>query len=55
MAQLVVSTTREDKAVFHRQPCISILKVGKIFRKALFRGVEFLRDTNILFLTKQEI
>ena len=33
---------REDKAVFVLQPCILILKVGKIFRKVPFRGVELI-------------
>ena len=43
MAQFLVSTLREDKAVFLLRPCVLILKVAKNFRETFFRGVELIR------------
>ena len=33
MPQVLVSTPREDKAVFRLRPCIVLLKVAKTFEK----------------------
>ena len=38
----LVSTPREDKAVFILRSCILILKVAKNFRDTFFRGVELI-------------
>ena len=43
MAQFLVSTLREDKAVFLLRPCVLILKVAKNFRETFFRDVELIR------------
>ena len=43
MAQFLVSTPREEKAVFLLQPCILILKVAKNFRETFFLGVELIK------------
>ena len=43
MAQFLVSTPHEDKAVFFLRPRILILKVAKNFRETFFRGVELIR------------
>ena len=43
MAQVLVSTPREDKAVFLLRPCILILKVAKTFEITFFEGVELIR------------
>ena len=40
MAQFLVSTPREDKAVFILRPRILILRVAKNFRETFFRGVQ---------------
>ena len=43
MAQFLVSSPREDKAVFLLRPRILILKVAENFRETFFRGVELIR------------
>ena len=43
VALFLVSTPREDKAVFFLRPCILILKVAKNFQETFFRGVELIR------------
>ena len=39
MAQVLVSTPREDKAVILLRPCILILKVAKTFEKISFEAL----------------